>query len=120
MAKPLPDHAELHFVETVATGTVHIEARVPVWATSDEPAETYTMGDGTGRVLASLLGSPTVVRCGQRTFPGHPGPDARHKFTSRFDDGQLCAACYRTLTPAEQSRAFEHDTPDGAEASAES
>jgi hypothetical protein len=112
MPKRLPEHAELYFVETLSTGTVHIEARVPVWATLDDPViDTIRMGDGTGRVLAALLGTPTVVRCGQRTFPSHPGDDARHKFTGRFRDEQLCAACYRTLTVEDQSRAFEHEQP---------
>lgn len=112
MAKPLPDHAELYFIETVATGTVHIETRVPVWATPDEPGETVRMGDGTGRVLAALFGTPTVTRCGQRTFPHIADRNiARHVFTTRFHDDQLCAACHRTLTPADQERAFEHEQP---------
>lgn len=115
MAKSLPEHADLYFIETVATGTVHIEARVSVWATPDEPAESIRMGDGTGRVLAALFGTPTVVRCGQRTFPHIADRDkARHVFTTRFRDGQLCAACYRTLTADEQHLAFEHDQPDDA------
>lgn len=117
MVQRLPEHAELYFVETIATGTVHIEARVPVWARHDEPTETYRMGDGTGRALQALLGTPTVVRCGQRTFPGSPASDARHKFTDCFDDEQLCGACYRTLHPDEQARAFEHRQPGGQQAS---
>lgn len=112
MAKPLPDHAELYFVQTVPTGTVHIEARVPVWA-RPQPTETIRMGDGTGSMLAAVFETPTVVRCGQRTFPGRADED-RYVFTACFRDEQLCAGCYRTLTPADQSRAFEHDTPDGA------
>ncbi|MFE5847779.1 hypothetical protein ACFQ7N_39775 [Streptomyces niveus] len=113
MAKPLPEHAELHFIETLATTTVHIEARVPVWATPDEPAETIAMGDGTGRFLAAIFGTPTIVRCGQRTFPHVPDRSkARHAFTSRFRDEQLCVACYRTLTPEDQPRAFEHEQPE--------
>ena len=110
MARPLPEHAELYFVETVATGAVHIEARVPVWS-RPRPAETVRMGDGTGRMLAAIVESPTVVRCGKRTFPGRPNED-RHVFTSSFRDEQLCAGCYRTLTPEDQPKAFEHDTPD--------
>lgn len=117
MAKSLPEHAELHFIETLATGIVHIEARVPVWARPEEPdAETVRMNDGTGRFLAAMFSAPTVVRCGQRTFPHVPDLEkARHQFTGRFRDDRLCAACYRTLTPADQERAFEHETPDDQE-----
>lgn len=115
MAKSLPEHADLYFIRTVATGVVHIEARVPVWATPDEPAEMIRMGDGTGRVLEALFSSPVVTRCGQRTFPHIPDRDvARHEFTARFRDDELCAACYRTLTLEDQGRAFEHDQPDDA------
>jgi hypothetical protein len=110
MARPLPNHAELYFIETRATGTVHIEARVPVWA-RPQPTETIRMGDGTGEMLATVFETPTVVRCGQRTFPGRPD-EGRYVFTTCFRDEQLCAGCYRTLTPADQPRAFEHDTPD--------
>jgi hypothetical protein len=112
MAKPLPEHCELHFIVTLATGTVHIEARVSSWALP-EPAGSIRMGDGTGRVLAAMFGTPTVVRCGQRTFPSVPdAAKTRHQFTGHFHDDQLCAACYRTLAPADQHRAFEHETPD--------
>ena len=43
------EHAELHFIETLTIGVVHIEARVPSWALP-EPAESIRMGDGSGRV----------------------------------------------------------------------
>jgi hypothetical protein len=112
MAKSLPEHADLFFIETLATGTVHIDARVPVWARADEPTGSVQMNDGTGRFLAEMFETPTVVRCGQRTFPHIPDlSKARHQFTTRFRDEQLCGACYRTLTAADQSRAFEHETP---------
>lgn len=115
MAKPLPEHAEMHFIRAVATDVVHIEARVPVWATPDEPAEMIRMGDGTGRFLEAVFSTPVVTRCGQRTFPHVPDRDvARHGFTTRFRDDELCVACYRTLTPGDQHRAFEHDQPDDA------
>lgn len=113
MAKPLPEHAELYFIETIATGVVHIEARVPVWA-RPRPTETIQIGDGTGKALAAVFETPTVARCGQRTFPGRPDED-QHRFTDCFHDEQLCAGCYRTLTPADQPRAFEHDTPDNGQ-----
>lgn len=29
----------------------------------------------------------------------------------RFSDDRLCRACYRTLTAADQERAFEHPRP---------
>jgi hypothetical protein len=106
----LPEHAELYFVETLYSGTVHIEVRVPVWA-RPEPAETIRMGDGTGRVLQALLETPVVVLCGQRTYPAG---ETKHRFTDRFHDGQLCGRCYRLLHEEDQPRAFEHEQPEKA------
>lgn len=108
MSERLPEHVELYFVETIDSGTVHIEARVPVWARTDEPVETIVMGDGTDRVLKALLETPTVVLCGLRT---HPYGETKHQFTARFYDGQLCGRCYRRLHPEDQHRAFEHEQP---------
>jgi hypothetical protein len=109
MPERLPEHTELHFVETVYSGTVHIEVRVPVWARREDPAETITMGDGTGRALATLLQSPVVVLCGLRTYPAG---ESKHRFTDRFWDGQLCGRCYRLLHEEDQPRAFEHEQPN--------
>jgi hypothetical protein len=105
----LPEHAELHFVETILTGIVHLEVRLPVWARQDEPVETITMGDGTGRVLKALLETPTVVLCG---LPTHPYAETKHQFTTCFDDRKLCKRCYRLLHEEDQGRAFEHDQPN--------
>ncbi|PPS89424.1 hypothetical protein [Streptomyces sp. MH60] len=114
MPERLPEHAELYFVETVYSGTVHIEVRVPVWwrATS-EPTETIKMGDGTGRALKALLETPTVVQCGRETYPH---AETKHQFTTRFHDGQLCGRCYRTLHSEDQARAFEHEQPGDEDA----
>ena len=105
----LPEHSERHFVETIATGAEHNEVRVPVWARENEPAETITMGDGTGRVLKALLETPTVVLCG---LPTRPYAETKHQFTTRFDDRKLCGRCYRLLHVDDQARAFEHDQPN--------
>lgn len=111
MPERLPEHAELYFVETVYSGTVHIEVRVPVWA-RPEPTETITMGDGTGRVLKALLETPTVVLCGIRTYPAG---ETKHRFTTQFLDGQICGRCYRLLHEEDQFRAFEHDQPESSD-----
>jgi hypothetical protein len=110
MAKPLPERADVKFIEALATGTVHLLVLPPDDGSDGEPAISIPM-DGSGRALAGLLGTPTVTRCGLNTFPHNPSPDARHGFTFRFRDDQLCGACYRTLTPADQERAFEHGQP---------
>ncbi|MFI2348845.1 hypothetical protein ACH492_17710 [Streptomyces sp. NPDC019443] len=56
-----------------------------------------------------LAHRPTVTRCGKRTFPQYGD---RHGATGRFADEDLCGACYRTLTPEDQERAFEHEQPE--------
>ena len=104
--------SDVRFVEALRTGTVHLVILPP----DDEPDDDSAgiLMDGSGRALAGLLGTPTITRCGLSTFPHNPSADARHGMTYRFHDEQLCAACYRTLTPADQHLAFEHATPDDA------
>lgn len=111
MAKPIPAGSDFKFVEALKTGTVHLVVLPPAEGQHDEP-EVWILMDGSGKALAGLLGTPTVTRCGQPTFPHSPSRDARHGLTYRFRDDQLCAACYRTLAPADQHRAFEHETPE--------
>lgn len=105
MRKRLPELAELYFIETTGTGTVHIEVRVPRWM--QEPTETVSP-DGSGGMIEALLSTPTIVQCGVRTFPD---PGARHQRTDRFFDGQLCGRCYKTLHEDDQPLAFEHEQP---------
>ena len=114
MAKPLPSGADIRFVKALRTGTVHLVVLPPDEGPNVEPAGCIPM-DGSGRALAGLLGTPTITRCGQPTFPHNPSANARHAMTYRFRDEQLCVACYRTLTPDDQERAFEHETPDDDE-----
>lgn len=108
--KPIPPGADVLFIEALRTGTVHL-AVLPPDDYPDEGAVEFIPMDGSGRALAALLGTPTVTRCGLPTFPHNPSRDARHGLTYRFRDEQLCAACYRTLAPEDQERAFEHGQP---------
>lgn len=109
--KPIPRGADVLFVETRQTGTVHLVV-LPSDDYPDEDAVEFIPMDGSGRALAALLGTPTVTRCGLKTFPHSPSRGARHGMTYRFRDEQLCAACYRTLAPEDQARVFEHAQPD--------
>jgi hypothetical protein len=111
MAERLPAGADIRFIRTIGTGTVHLLVLPPDPGPTVEPDEAIPM-DGSGQALAGLLGTPTITRCGQHTFPYAPNADARHGFTWRFIDDQLCAACYRTLHPDDQGRAFDHPQPD--------
>lgn len=104
--KPIPSDAELLFVETVATGTVHIAIRYQVHHLTQDKVTEVISG---GAAFVALAITPTVTRCGKRTFPQS---ERDHVKTGRFRDEQLCAACYRTLAPADQERAFEHARPD--------
>lgn len=103
--KPIPSDADLLFVESVASGTVHIAVRYQVHHL-DEDAVIETV-DGGGALVAMAV-SPTVTRCGKRTFPQF---ERDYVKTARFSDDQLCRACYRTLTSEDQERAFEHGQP---------
>lgn len=104
--KPIPSDAELLFVETAATGTVHIAVRYSVHHLEDQGVTASVSG---GAAFIDMAITPTVTRCGKRTFPQF---EHDHVKTGRFRDEQLCAACYRTLAPADQARAFEHPRPD--------
>lgn len=108
-AEPIPPDADLMFIETAATGTVHIAVRYRPYHLDGDPVIETVVG---GAALIDLAMSPTVTRCGKRTFPQF---ERDHVKTSRFRDEQLCRACHRTLAPADQERAFEHETPDDAD-----
>ncbi|MFF7476585.1 hypothetical protein [Streptomyces sp. NPDC008092] len=108
MAKPIPCDADLLFVESLASGTVHIAVRYRAGhLAQDQVIETVTGG---GAFVAMAV-APMVTRCGKRTFPQF---ERDHEKTTRFSDDRLCRACYRTLTVQDQERAFEHDQPEDA------
>jgi hypothetical protein len=106
VSEQIPSDADLMFIETVGTGTVHIAVQYRPWHTSKDSVIEIVEG---GDPLVALAISPTVTRCGKRTFPQF---ERDHVKTKRCRDEQLCRACYRTLAPADQERAFEHETPD--------
>jgi hypothetical protein len=106
VSRDIPCDADLMFIETAATGTVHIAVQYRAYHFADEPVIETVSG---GSALVAMAMTPTVTRCGKRTFPQF---ERDHVKTNRFRDEQLCRACYRTLTPADQERAFEHETPD--------
>lgn len=108
--KPIVPGSDVLFVKALRTGTVHLAVLPPDGG--DDEAVGFIEMDGSGRALAGLLGTPTVTRCGLPTFPHNPCRDARHGMTYRFRDEQLCAACYRTLAPEDQERAFDHAQPE--------
>ncbi|MFJ3084676.1 hypothetical protein ACIPJG_33670 [Streptomyces halstedii] len=106
MTAALPCDAELLFVEAVSTGTVHIAVRYRAYHLADDDVTEVIKG---GSSFVALAISPTTTRCGKRTFPQF---ERDHIKTARFNDDQLCRACYRTLHPDDQERAFEHDVPE--------
>lgn len=105
--EPIPSDADLRFIETVATGTIHIAVRYGVHHLDRQPETAPALSGGAAFVAMAI--QPTITRCGRRLFPQF---EDQHIGTDRFRDNQLCAACYRTLTPADQERAFEHARPD--------
>jgi hypothetical protein len=105
-AEPIPSDAELRFIETAATGTVHIAIRYSVHHLGRQPTIAPVISGGAAFAAMSI--QPTVTRCGRRVFPQF---EDRHLGTDRFHDEQLCGACYRTLAPVDQERAFEHAQP---------
>lgn len=106
MAKSIPFDAELRFIESTATGTVHIAVR---YSAHDLGRQSTVQVISGGSAFAAMAVQPTVTRCGRRTFPQF---EDAHCGTDRFRDDQLCRACYRTLPPDDQERAFEHAQPD--------
>jgi hypothetical protein len=105
MRDPIPCDADLMFIETVSTSTVHIAIQYRAHHLNDDAVIEIVEG---GSALVAMAISPTLTRCGKRTFPQF---ERDHVKTNRFRDEQLCRGCYRTLTPADQERAFEHETP---------
>lgn len=104
--KPIPSDAELLFVESLTSGTVHIAIRYKAHHLTEDEVTEVVSG---GAALVAMAVTPTVTRCGKRTFPQF---ERDHVKTARFADDQLCRACYRTLAPEDQMRAFEHAQSD--------
>lgn len=104
MPKKIRDTAELVFIQTVASGTVHIEVRYVSWDSPHEP-QRVSFADG----LMALFTEATIVLCGARTFPV---PENTHYYTDCFFDEQLCQRCHASLHPDDVERAFRHRQPD--------
>ncbi|SOD80051.1 hypothetical protein SAMN06272781_6843 [Streptomyces sp. 1222.2] len=109
MAEEIPSDADLMFIEAASTGTVHIAVQYRAYHLAEDAVTEVIEG---GSALVAMAISPTLTRCGKRTFPQF---ERDHLKTTCFRDEQLCRACYRTLAAADQERAFEHETPDGDE-----
>ena len=108
MSQRLPEHAELLFVRTTGTGTVHLFVRLPAWCTDPAPEGDAITG---GAAFVALAATTTVTLCGQHTMPQ---AEHRHERVTSFADEDLCRACYRTLHLDDQPRAFEHPQPAAA------
>lgn len=106
MAERIPCDAELLFIESTRTGTVHIAVKYGAWHDLGPEIEEAVTG---GASFIDLALAPAVTRCGKRTFPQF---EDAHQGTDRFSDDRLCAACHRTLHPDDWERAFEHKQPD--------
>lgn len=107
MPRRLPDDAELKFIRTLASGTVHMIVDEPERATDEIPAVSI----GAGLAAWAAGARPVTVLCGRDT---QPVLTDRHDWTGEFADDDLCHACYRALHPADRWRAFEHPQPAAA------
>jgi hypothetical protein len=106
--------AEFLFVESVASGIVHIEVR---YASYDDPFTEARGGQQPEKVsfaegMHSMLYGPHIVLCGAKTYPV---AEKTHHYTNCFPDEKLCANCHRRLHPDDVERAFQHPQPDGSE-----
>ncbi len=104
--KRIPPDADVLFVESIRTGTVHVAVRLLPHHREPGRAANEPVASGGAAFITRAL-APTVVRCGKRTWP-HDPEARRHRFTDCFDDDQLCHGCYRTIHPGDQERLFEH------------
>lgn len=109
----IPGSAEFAFIQTVASGTVHIEVRYASYDDPNEdvrarPPEKVPFAEG----MHLMLFGSHVVLCGARTFPT---TEQTHHYTDCFDDERLCANCHRVLHPDDVGRAFEHRQPGDTE-----
>lgn len=110
MPAKIRDTAEFKFIETVASGIVHIEVHYELWDNPFEeartgPPEKVSFADG----MHSMLYGPHIVLCGVKTYPV---AEKTHHYTGCFPDEKLCANCHRMLHPDDIERAFEHPQPD--------
>lgn len=107
MPVKIRDTAEFFFIESVASGIVHIEVR---YASYDDPHRTderVSFAEG----MHSMLYGPHIVLCGAKTYPV---AEKTHHYTNCFPDEKLCANCHRRLHPDDIERAFQHPQPDGS------
>ena len=110
MPEKIRDTAEFAFIETVASGTVHIEVRYasyddPYENTRDGPPEKMSFAEG----MQALLMGPHITLCGVRTYPVS---ERTHHYTNCFPDEQLCQRCHRRLHSDDIERAFRHAQPN--------
>jgi hypothetical protein len=104
MPEKIRDTAEFAFVETVASGVVHIEVR---YASYDDPHRTderVSFAEG----LHGMLYGAHIVLCGVKTYPV---AERTHHYTGCFPDEKLCQQCHRRLHPDDIERAFRHAQP---------
>lgn len=105
MPEKIRDSAEFVFIETVASGVVHIKVR---YASYDDPYQTderVSFAEG----MHALLYGPHIVLCGVKTYPT---AEQTHHYTDCFPDEKLCQQCHRRLHPEDIERAFRHAQPD--------
>lgn len=109
MPEKIRDTAEFAFIQTVASGTVHIEVH---YASYDNPFEGTFEKVPFAEGLEKLLTGAHVVLCGARTYPV---AERTHHYTDCFPDEKLCANCHRRLHPDDIERAFRHPQPDDSQ-----
>lgn len=104
MPTKIRNTAELKFIETAASGVVHIEVHYASWDDPYRTNERVSFADG----MHSMLYGPHVVLCGVKTYPV---AEETHYYTGCFPDEKLRANCHRMLHPDDIERAFRHDQP---------
>ncbi|GGW65754.1 hypothetical protein [Streptomyces xantholiticus] len=104
MTESIPSDADLRSIRTLRTAPISVACK-PHHLNADAAVETQSGG----AAWIAMAHHPTVARCGKRSFSQHGD---RHEATGRLADEHLCGACYRTFTPKDQERAFEHEQPE--------
>lgn len=111
MPEKIRDTAEFAFIETMASGVVHIEVH---YASYDDPFEEARGGQPPEKVpfaegIRAMVLGPHIVLCGAKTYPT---AERTHHYTDCFPDEKLCQQCHRRLHPDDIERAFRHAQPD--------
>ena len=101
-----PSDAVLRFISPLRTGTVHISVGSKPHRLNADVAVEILSG---GAAWFAMADHPTVTRCGKRAFPQF---GERCEAAGRLADEQFGGACFRTLMPEVQERAFEHGQPE--------